>query len=156
MATSTAPAFKKAFVAAIADALPNVSVFYGWPDTSSPDEVVYVGDTRISQEWASLARTLKPRAEDYTFDVVIEVAPTAGSSEEVADRAWEILGTIEDVLRNSANPQGGVTLGVAGVWQCEFRTAEEELGFIRDPEGHVIGRACRITAAVRVQARIKL
>lgn len=156
MATSTVPAFKKAFVAAVDAALPNVEVFYGWPDTSSPDEVVYVGDTRFAGEWAAIARTTKPRAEDYQFDLIVEVAPPRASAEDAADRAWQILGTIEDVLRNSADPNGLVGLGVTGVWQCEFRTAEEELGFLRDGEGHVIGRVCRITAGVRVQARIKL
>lgn len=156
MATSTAPAFKKALVAAVQAAIPDLVVSYGWPEDNDADEVVWVGDTRIDQEWAAIARTLKPRAEDYTFDVVIEVANPTWTAEEAADRAWALLASIEDVLRNAANPQGSVTLGVAGVWQSEFRTAQEELGVVRDPSGLIIGRACRITAGVHVQARIKL
>lgn len=156
MATSTAHAFHCAFVDAVAAALPAGNVFFGWPDDDAGDEVVYTGDIELDQEWAAMARTTKPRKEIYSLEFFVEASAPAGSAREASAAAWAHLAVVEDVLRNSTNPEDGVTLGVDGVWQCELRTGSAQLGFIRNKEKQIIGRVCRIEATVRVQARIKL
>lgn len=156
--TSTAPAFTKALVAAMKSRLPAVDVFHGWPDADSENEVIYTDGLRLNQESAAQSRVTRPRNEDYVLDVVIEVAAPAGTTEEASDRAWELVGELEDELRNADNPGAGVGLGVDGVWHCEVRTVEEEPGFLKDPENPAmtIGRACRLTVGVGVKARITL
>jgi hypothetical protein len=110
---STAPAFKAAFVTALAAraGLAGVLVSYGAPLPNPPREHVTLGDLSGSQEFAQLGAMKK--YETFTLDVYVSVVREGNQQKECTERAFQIAAEIEDELRT--NPTMSGTVRVAEV-----------------------------------------
>lgn len=110
---STAPAFKAAFVTALAAraGLSGVLVSYGAPLPNPPREHVTLGDLSGEQEFAALGAMRK--YETYTLDVYVSVVREGSQQQACTERAFAIAAEIEDELR--ANPTMTGTVRVAEI-----------------------------------------
>ena len=105
---STAPAFKAAFVTALAarSGLSGVLVSYGAPLPNPPREHVTLGDLSGEQEFASLGAMRK--YETFTLDVYVSVVREGSQQQACTERAFAIAAEIEDELRTNPTMSGTV------------------------------------------------
>lgn len=98
MATSTIPAVKAALVSLIGAALPGVQVTWSTPREDKQPEWIRVGDVRGRQAAARIGR--QARKETYTVEIHVSLVKSDVEDPRVlTDRAFELVGEIEDVLR---------------------------------------------------------
>jgi hypothetical protein len=142
MATSTVPATITALHQLLVDAdwpdrIPAVS--FGLP--AQPErEMVVVGNVNGEQEYAGLGTGR--RDEDYTVDLYVYVLWPGYTALEAMQRAWDLWGVVETVVR--ANLNAG---GVGVLWNEMKRPAGD---ITAEDEGY----AYQISSALRVRARI--
>ncbi len=91
---------KRALVAGIAAALPDVKVAYSWPGRTADRECIYMGDAEFTQKPLTFRRRGQPLTRDelVTVDVVVIVVLPGGTQEDVEARAVELGEQLEDLL----------------------------------------------------------
>lgn len=139
MTTSCVPAVKDAVLDLLAPALPGVQVTYGHPGRNMQRELVFLGGAETDQEWAHLGA--RARTETFDIDLIVNVRRPGAQQRAVTERAYEILATVEDVLRANVRLDGLVTqIGVRPRTLLELFTDD--------------GREAQITALLSGDARI--
>lgn len=143
-APSTIPALKAALVdrlerLAWPASKPDVS--YGLPREFGREQVAVLDTEQTEQVWATVGAG-RQRDEVYVLGVIVSVLTPGNSQREATERAFELAGCVELLLRETHE------LGVPGVWSVE--TSSLDLVETPDPDGYVAEVTCR----VRVQARI--
>lgn len=144
MAISTAPAFLNALHDALSarTGLAGVRVNYG-PALPDPgrESINILGSTG-EQEWASLGRLAKE--EVYTVQLMILVIREGQQTQPAVERAYELLGEVENELReNALSPTEGNTVRVAAVSTVNLEVGASDTT-----------RSALLTIGIRVQARI--
>jgi hypothetical protein len=144
MATSSIPRVKARLVELLdaadwPDDRPKVS--YGW--TRDPvRELVVVGGTIERGDQTFVALAGRKRDEDYGLRVLINVTNPGMDQQAATERAFDLLGVVEDVVR--ADPKLGLDEVIAAqINQVELNEAPDVEGFV-----------AQVIAAVRVRARI--
>lgn len=147
MSTSTAPAFKAAVYAACQSlyAAP-VQVAYGHPGLTQEQDIVSVGRTTSTQDFVTFGA--RAREETVTVEVIFSCYRGGGPEVEqvVEERAYSLLGMLEDHLRDTDPTLGGVVR-----WSqltsidCQGAT---------DPDVLAAGRCSEVTAVFTAHARI--
>lgn len=151
--TTAALHFRKAFFEIVRDLFEDdpdtkeVSVFFGYPDTLEPDDVVAVEGVSGEQITAAIGPR-RPREETLTLTVQISCFRAGGGYQEIvtAERAYDLLGRIEQYVRLTDPTVKGT------VRQC-FLLDHDSDG-TTDEATLVNGRATDITARFQAQARI--
>ncbi|MDM4761886.1 hypothetical protein QT381_02565 [Galbitalea sp. SE-J8] len=145
---SLAGDFKRAFVegATVLFADEPVKVAFGHPGIEQPDEIVAFTKVASEQEPATLS-TNRSRDETLTQTVVISVWREGGADQEQAasDRAYELLGALEEWARMTRTNVGGV------LW-CALtsHTSDGETS----PQVLAAGRLVEVEATFTARARI--
>jgi hypothetical protein len=120
---STIPAVKAALLEKLKHASwphqsPDIS--YGVPRDPWPRELVMLTSTReTSQTWGPTSTQIKRRDESYTLLVFVYASTPGSTQQEATERAYEMAGVIEDLLRPN-----GQTLGVRGVLWAEVTAGD--------------------------------
>lgn len=96
--TSTVPTARAALVAALTTAVTPTQVAWSHPGDSREPESVYLGEARGSSEYATIRAGRKKRQERYGIDVIIDVATDGPDGQDASERAYELLGELEDLL----------------------------------------------------------
>lgn len=143
-APSTIPALKAALFERLdrltwPTAKPDVS--YGLPRMWAREQVSILDTEQAEQEWATIGIG-RQRDETYVLGVFCYVLTPGNSQREATERAFELAGCVELLLRETHE------LGVPGVWSVEV-TSPDLLEAATD-EGYEAGVICRL----RVRARI--
>jgi hypothetical protein len=139
--SSSAPAVKAILVDQIAAALPSVQVTYNFPSTAPEREWVMVGDiTWTKDDWGPFGQ--RARDEEYHIVLFVNVLRPGDSAQESAERAFELLATVEELLRARPFPISARSINVA----VEKQSID---GFVVDE-----GFESQIKAVVAVTARI--
>jgi hypothetical protein len=139
--SSSAPAVKAIIVEQIAAALPSVQVTYNFPSTAPEREWVMVGDiTWTKDDWGPFGQ--RARDEEYRIVLFVNVLRPGDSAQESAERAFELLAVVEDLLRAKPFPISARSISVA----VEKQSID---GFVVDE-----GFESQIKAVVAVTARI--
>ena len=147
MATrSTVPTVRAALVALLSarPALANVQVSYSHPGDALEHESIFLGDMRATAELATVRAGRRTRNESYTIDVWVEVNSDGPTAQTCEERAWTLLGELEDQLADDA------TLGLTQPFWAVLAEAEESVYFDDAKRGFV----ARIRAGVRCEARL--
>jgi len=138
---SSAPAVKAIIVEQIATALPGVQVTYNFPSTAPEREWVMLGDvTWTKDDWGPFGQ--RARDEEYRILLFVNVLRPGDSAQESAERAFELLAVVEDLLRGKPFPIPARSINVA----VEKQSID---GFVVDE-----GFESQIKAVVAVTARI--
>lgn len=102
MATSsTIPAVKAALVERLTAAVNDsgVQIVWGRPqDSLAARECVYVADARPSYEFANIKAGRRQYDERFEIDVLFCVARARGDVQAAAERAYQLLAALRDVL----------------------------------------------------------
>lgn len=146
---SAAPAFKDAFVD-VATTLwsgTGIQVSFGHPGQSQADDIVAFGALTSDQEFATYGSN-RGREETLLLDVVVSCYRAGGPTQEkvASDRAYELLGVLEQYVRVTDTTLGGV------VRHC-FLLGHNSEGST-DPEILSAGRLIEITAQFVAKARV--
>jgi hypothetical protein len=96
-----------------------------------------------SQSWGPTSTAVKRRDETYTLIVLIYASTPGSSQKEATERAYELAGVLEQLLR-----PGNQTLGVAGVLWAEFAA-----GDLTEAPG-TDGYEAVVEIEIRVRARL--
>lgn len=144
MATSSIPRVKARLVERL-DAAEwpgdRPQVTYGWPRDEQRELVAVVGTSERSEQ-TTAALGGRSRNEDYGLQVIITVQNPGLTQQQATERAFELLGVVEDVLRDDP------TLGLGGLFVAEID--QPDLREAPAAEGYV----AQVLARVRVRARI--
>jgi hypothetical protein len=137
---TTAPEVKAWLVSELRRRLADleVPVYRGWPDEARGEQFVVVTKVRADQEWRSLGS--RRRDETYRVGVVFQVGDQLGDLERASERAYELLGVLEDFLLADPTLGGRVTVAELEEWE------DDELP---DARGCVV----LVGASVQVRAR---
>lgn len=145
---STIPAVKAALLTQLEHASwprqkPDIS--YGVPrDNNWPRELIMLTSTRdTAQSWGPSSTTVKRRDETYTLIVLVYASTPGSSQQEATERAYELAGVIESLLRPTNQ-----TLGVLGVLWAEFAA-----GDLTEAPG-TDGYEAVVEIEIRVRARL--
>lgn len=114
MGVSTLPQVKQAlFNLLVADVnlgTAGVQVTYGFPGKNPEREwVALLNGQWDSEDWVNISANRKD--EKYRMGLVVNVQKPGGTQQEATERAMELLGSVESILRTNTN----ITLGVSGV-----------------------------------------
>jgi hypothetical protein len=96
-----------------------------------------------SQSWGPTSTAVKRRDESYTLIVFVYASTPGSSQQEATERAYEIAGVLEQMLR-----PGNQTLGVPGVLWAEFAA-----GDLTEAPG-TDGYEAVVEIEIRVRARL--
>jgi len=96
---------------AAAPELAGVQVSYAWPGRSQDRECIYGGFPEATQRYAVMTAGRKPRDEDATILIRIEVAQP-GNDVQAADQRVEELGAVLETLLADNVTLGGLVTGV--------------------------------------------
>ncbi len=149
--SSIAHSFKKAFrdaaVALWATSEPEVAVHFGRPGTFLAADIVSFGNLSSDQVPAAMG-TNRSREEMLELEVTIScfVGGDDTAEEEASDRAYYLLGQLEDLVRTADTTLDGV------VREC-FLVRHESEGST-DPRVLAAGRNIAITATFQAKFRI--
>ena len=123
---------------------PNMpAVTYGFPgEVDTIDELVFLGQIEADDDWGDLGRG--QREENYTIDLVINVAHQGQTQQEVTERARDILIACDSIITGAA-ASALLPAGAAGNVNTVFRRLVE-----RPTDA---GREAEITAGIRVYAK---
>lgn len=142
MATSTIPTFKDALLTRLKarTGLSGVQITYGWPNGAVSRESIMLGGASGSQEFRTIGATQK--METYTLDVYITVIREGHGRQQNADeRALELMGEIEDELRDDPTVNNTVLTAELARFDLQPMAGSET-------------REARLTVGVNVMARI--
>jgi hypothetical protein len=139
MLTSQVPAIKAALHELITAELVGVQVSYGHPGRNMAREMVFIGDVSISQEFKALGGRTKH--ETFELDLIISVVKPGAQQRVATERAFELLATIEELLR------ANLTLDGLVAW-LNVRPEQLTEGFSED------GREAEIASLISGLARI--
>lgn len=100
MATSSAPTFRAALLAALQarPALAQVQVAYSHPGDTVDHEAIYLGELRGDSNIPVIRAARKKREERYALDVWFDVAAVGPDAQTASERAWALFGELEDLL----------------------------------------------------------
>lgn len=103
--------------------LAEVQVFYSWPADVQQAEAIYFGEARGEHTYPVLKSGRKPRQENYSLDIFIDVAGSGASSRETEERAWALASEVEDTIAD--DPTLGLTTDVIqavafGNWTLQY------------------------------------
>ena len=144
---STVPAVKASIVGLMRaeEALAGVTVDYGDPGVSRiQKEHVFLGDaTQAAEGWAPFGH-LK-RAEDYVIDLYVHAARAGQTQQEATERAMQLFGCLNLMLRPYARRSTAVA---PGVWSIEIRFTGLREFAVDD------GYGAFVTGEIRIQSRI--
>lgn len=124
-----------------------VQVCYGHPGIDIEDDIVSVANARSTQDLATMGTTRR-REETIAVDVIFSCFRGGGPEiqQTVTERAYELLGLLEDYLQGSGYTlSGAVRLA---------RITSHELSESEDPEILAMGRVSEIAAVVTAVVRI--
>ncbi|MGE4338200.1 MAG: hypothetical protein AB7E55_19810 [Pigmentiphaga sp.] len=112
--TSTIPAFMDALRSQLLarEGLAGVEVFTGPMGEDTPREAIVLFGTDASQEWGAIGN--RRRDESYTVEAATWVKrPGAGEAaiKEARDRAFELIGEVENQLRTDPKANGTILKG---------------------------------------------
>ncbi|HYJ69630.1 MAG TPA: hypothetical protein VEX15_18410 [Nocardioidaceae bacterium] len=121
MAGSIVVACKQALIEFLQtrELLNDVQITYGWPgDEEAQRERIFCGRSRAEHTQAALKAGRRFRAEESTFDVVIQVEMVGGSPEEAEERALEIGTEVEECIADEKYLGGveGLHYAVVSGW----------------------------------------
>lgn len=142
MANSTIPAFKAALLTALQAraALSTVQVTYGAPLPSPADEYVWLADVDGEQEAAALGA--QRREEFYELEVIVAVYRAGADQQATTERAFALVGELEEVLRADGTVGGTVRFAeVGGPLRLEEMASDTH-------------RGAQVTVTVQARARI--
>lgn len=125
----------------------DVQVVLGVPGTAQWDDIVSIEDTSMEQDVATLGPS-RQREETIRQTVIISVYRAGGEDQEkvVTDRAYEILGTIENYLRKTDPTLGGIVLWCF-LTSVEFASTDANTA----TGGRIAGIAAVFTARARIR-----
>lgn len=144
--TSLIPATRNAIHAALLVSLAGggVQVSYSHPGDAVERETVYLGDATSSQRYATMKAGRRTRDEEFTIDVWIEVTTDGPDARAASERAWVLVGAVEDILATDA------TLGLPAPFWAGVGDTLERIGWDEDRRGS----ACSIRATIQCQGRL--
>ena len=158
--SSSVPAVKRALTLKLRDLFPEAGTTYG-PPTAYPNEMAYVGDTRVEVAQPTTGGATRSRDEVVETQIILSCyvpGPELNSGDEVIEEnpsyradlaAYAMLDALEDHFRNITDPTlGGI------VREAMITTHEGAVRFITDDDNSIIGRVSEITATVRTVTRI--
>lgn len=143
---STVPAVKKALRDTLRSALPNVQVERQHPGDTELSEGIRFGDVRGNHQLAAMVAGRIPRDEEYVVDVYLESVRPGEDSTEAEERAFELLGQLEDLLADDNTIVDTLVGGWARVGSWTDSTYFD---------AKTSGWACTIRAEVAVKARLR-
>lgn len=127
---STVPAVRAALRQLIANKMPTLKVFYGYPpEIDKTRECIYIARTEGTHTVPVLTAGRKRGEEDYKITVVAEVIWDRGTAEAADARCWELMGAVRDVIANDPS-LGNVDGLIHAVLDGEVRT---EVGWNTGP-----------------------
>lgn len=139
--TSTVPTVKAALTTLMATAIPTGQVSYGYPGDVIERDAVWISTVDGTSVIPTMRAGRKTRHEEYRIRVHIDVAGPADTITEVEERAFDRMGSVEDILADDPSLGGIVTAAMLDSFESDtFQDVE--------------GSACRLTLYVRVQARL--
>lgn len=147
MATrSTVPAVRAALVALLQarPGLAGVQVGYSHPGDALERESMFLGGTRGRHDPANLRAGRKHRDEAYTLDVWVDVSADGPTAQPASERAWALIGELEDVLADDPSLGLGQPLW-AVLGECDDG---------HDFDEETRGWKARIRAGVDIKARL--
>lgn len=141
--TSSIPSVKATLVSRLQAraGLAGVQVAYGWPKGAIQKELVLVGGTKGAQAWGPFGKRSKD--EEYDLQVAVSVVFADGVQQAATERAFVIVGEIEQELRNDPTVGGIVRLAAV---EGNFSLDENVLGGLE--------REAFVEFSVHVDARI--
>lgn len=149
--------YKKALVTTISAlfaADSTVKVAYGTPGKGNYTDVISVGDMQTELDFATMGNR---RNREATMRARVQVwvyrggSDGEGAEQAAGDRAYALLNTIEEYVRQDTSYGGDTTLGGV-VRQC-FCTKHDSDG-MTDPADMARGRQILITAEFTALARV--
>lgn len=150
--STAAPAFKAALYTACQTLYPAPAlVTYGHPGAASADDMVALMNVTSDVEAGPLSPQRR-REETLTIEVVFSCWGGGVDQQTVTERAYSLLGDLEDYLTDtgvSASTQ--ITLG--GTVR-DARVTGHTLAETEDPDDLALGRLAEITATVTARVRI--
>lgn len=105
--TSRIPFVKAALTDRLAEAFvaTDVQVTYGHPGKSPANEFVFIGDvTEWTTVWAAMGA--QRRAETFSLHLRVAVSKPGNDQQEATERAFELLGLVEDALNGAHTDLG--------------------------------------------------
>lgn len=144
---SKAPLVKKALYVACQSLYPlPIKVSYGHPGQNQPDDIVAVMRVTQANDLSTMGNS---RHRDEVLDVTVTVSCWSGTDDQsiVTERAYSLLGLLEDYLQNTDPNLGGLCIKAA-------RVVSHELVETEDDEDLSMGRLAEIAAVVRCTCRI--
>ena len=143
MVASTVPAAKRALTVLLAahPGLADVQVTRGHPGDVVERELVMVGGTAVAEQNPRSLGGAR-RDETYSIAVVVQVKESGSSVEDASERAYALLGHVEDAVRAEPTLGGLVMVAEVGGWT-------DDEGVDSDDSAHL----CVITARIDCTAR---
>lgn len=142
---STVPEVRRQLVILLENLLSGVQVDRVHPGDAALQEGAHLGDVRGRHEPAAVRDGRQLRQESYTVDVYLETAKEGEDGSAAEERAFVLLGGLEDVMADDETLGGVLVAGWARVGDWVTST------YYDDKTG---GWACTIRAEVNVQARL--
>ena len=102
MTTSSVPTVRAALIAAL-DARPGldaVAVTHFWQGDANPQEAIYLGNTTLENDWATVRAGRKTRDELYRIQVHIRSLKPNDWGPTAETRVFALLAEIEDLIAN--------------------------------------------------------
>jgi hypothetical protein len=146
--SDAAPRFKAALYTVCQSLFPDpVQVAYGHPGLDQQDDIVSIGRTTSTQEQLTFGTT-RSREETVTCEITFSCYRGGGPEMEqvVTERAFSLLGQLEDYLRAT-----DITLG--GVCRFALLTSTECDG-VSDPDILQQGRLIEVIATITGYVRL--
>lgn len=107
--TSTAPTVRATLVAALdaRPALDAVSVTHMWQGQADEQEAMFLGNTTITNEWATIRAGRKTRDETYQIQLMIHVHVPGDWGPAAETRMFVLIAEVEDLV--AADPTLGLS-----------------------------------------------
>lgn len=148
MSNLSAPIVRAALIALIADrpAMADVLVTHVWQGNGDEQEHVYLGATSATYDYATIRSGRRTRDEDYTVQVIIDVADPTDWGPASETRAFALAADVESMLAD--DPTVGLSASMPTL-RVHVVGLEQTSGAL-DPSG--IGS--RIVLTLQAQSRL--
>lgn len=147
--STAAPAIRAALLELVRTALDGdpAHVCAGHPGTYQPNDIVAVGISSDAQSEMGPLSPSRKREETVSLSLTISCYRGGGNevAELVADRAFELLATIEAALRTDYSIGGTCRFAALTAWRADEAVDEDILA---------MGRVTEIVATITCQSRI--
>lgn len=143
MSTSAQPGAKAQLLTTLQaqDALSGVQITYGHPGKNLKDEIIMLGNMKGQQDTVGLGGG--HRHETTQLDVIVEVVHKGWTQQQVTERAYVLMGHVEDAIRADQT--------LSGVANIDAQvTGPLALSEIFTPDGW----GANLTFNVQIRARI--